>query len=93
MTDARFDELIHARPRLMICASLAEVAHVRFDLLAKALDMSAPTLSKHLSRLQEVGYVHTVPDTRDSRRQWLSLSPAGRAAYEGHFAALRELMP
>ena len=92
MNTPQFDDLIHPRQRLMICAALAEVNQMRFDLLAKALDMSAPTLSKHLARLGEAGYVASAPDPKDSRRQWISLTPAGNAAYLGHLAALRELM-
>ena len=92
MTTARFDDLIHPRPRLMVCAALADVDEIRFDLLAKALEMSAPTLSKHLSRLSEAGYVATAPDPSDSRRQWVFLTELGRTAFDGHLAALRDLM-
>jgi len=77
----------------MICAALSDVERIRFDLLAKALGMSAPTLSKHISRLVEAGYVATSADAKDSRRQWVSLTDVGRAAYAGHLEALRSLMP
>ena len=90
-TAAAFDDLIHPRQRLMICTALTHADELRFDLLATALGMSAPTLSKHLSRLSEAGYVRSRADHRDSRRQWVSLTPAGRHAYDGHLAALRAL--
>ncbi len=86
-----FDDLIHPRQRLMLCAALALAGEMRFDLLAKAAGMSAPTLSKHLTRLADADYVVSRPDRRDSRRQWVRLTSAGRCAYEGHVAALREL--
>ncbi|NMO05111.1 helix-turn-helix domain-containing protein [Gordonia sp. TBRC 11910] len=93
MTDAAaFDDLIHPRQRLMICAALTQAKEMRFDLLAQALAMSAPTLSKHISRLSEAGYLDSRPDQRDSRRQWVTLTATGRAAYDGHMRALRELM-
>ena len=94
MTDtpvAAFDDLIHPRQRLIICAALAVTAEVRFDLLAKSLDMSAPTLSKHIAKLVEAKYLSTRPDSKDSRRQWVYLTQTGHDAYEGHIAALRNL--
>ncbi|MQY17417.1 transcriptional regulator [Nocardia macrotermitis] len=77
----------------MICAALTQAKELRFDPLAKTLGMSPPTLSKHVGQLHEAGYVATRPDHRDSRRQWINLTPVGREAYEGHIAALRLLMP
>ncbi|MBS4101510.1 transcriptional regulator [Tsukamurella paurometabola] len=86
-----FDDLIHPRQRLMICAALAQTQELRFDLLAKALEMSAPTLSKHLAKLEEAQYVAFRRDAADSRRQWVALTPAGTSAFARHVAALREL--
>lgn len=64
---------------------------MRFDLLARTLDVSAPTLSKHLAKLEEAQYVATRRDSADSRRQWVQLTPTGRSAFSRHVAALREL--
>ncbi|CAM3774329.1 MarR family winged helix-turn-helix transcriptional regulator [Tsukamurella ocularis] len=86
-----FDDLIHPRQRLMICAALGQAQELRFDLLAKALDMSAPTLSKHLARLEEAHYVAFRRDAADSRRQWVALTPTGTSAFARHVAALRDL--
>jgi DNA-binding HxlR family transcriptional regulator len=86
-----FNDLIHPRQRLMICAALDQAAEMRFDLLARTLDMSAPTLSKHLAKLEEAQYVATRRDSADSRRQWVQLTPTGRSAFSRHVAALREL--
>ncbi|MCA0158763.1 transcriptional regulator [Tsukamurella sp. M9C] len=86
-----FNDLIHPRQRLMICAALDQTAEIRFDLLAKTLDMSAPTLSKHLAKLEEAHYVAFRRDSADSRRQWVELTPTGRSAFARHVAALREL--
>ncbi|CAM3314805.1 transcriptional regulator [Tsukamurella hominis] len=86
-----FDDLIHPRQRLMICAALAQAQELRFDLLAKALEMSAPTLSKHLAKLEEAHYVAFRRDSADSRRQWVELTPTGKSAFARHVAALREL--
>ncbi|RDH13147.1 transcriptional regulator [Tsukamurella pulmonis] len=86
-----FDDLIHPRQRLMICAALAQAQELRFDLLAKALDMSASVLSKHLARLEEAHYVASRRDAADSRRQWVELTSTGRSAFTRHVAALRDL--
>lgn len=86
-----FNDLIHPRQRLMICAALGQAQELRFDLLAKALEMSAPTLSKHLSKLEEAGYVALQRDSTDSRRQWVELTITGRSAFARHVAALRQL--
>lgn len=86
-----FDDLIHPRQRLMICAALGQAQELRFDLLAKALNMSASVLSKHLARLEEAHYVALRRDSADSRRQWVELTPTGRSAFARHVAALRAL--
>ena len=88
---AGFNDLIHPRQRLMICAASDQAKEIRFDLLAKALDMSAPTLSKHLAKLEEGQYVATRRDSADSRRQWVELTPTEKSAFARHVAALREL--
>lgn len=88
---AAFDDLIHPRQRLMICAALDQAKDMRFDVLAKTLEMSAPTLSKHLAKLEEAHYVATRRDSADSRRQWVELTATGRSAFARHVAALRAL--
>ncbi|QRY86518.1 helix-turn-helix transcriptional regulator [Tsukamurella tyrosinosolvens] len=69
----------------------SEGGSAAFNLLAKALDMSAPTLSKHLAKLEEGQYVATRRDSADSRRQWVELTPTEKSAFARHVAALREL--
>ena len=90
-THGSFDDLIHPRPRLMVCSALAAVSEMRFDVLAKTVQMNAPALSKHLAKLTEAGYISSRPDPKDSRRTWISLTAAGHAAYTGHVKALQEL--
>ena len=75
----------------MICAALDQAKDMRFDVLAKTLEMSAPTLSKHLAKLEEAHYVATRRDSADSRRQWVQLTVTGRSAFARHVAALRAL--
>ncbi|TFD31142.1 transcriptional regulator [Cryobacterium cryoconiti] len=55
-----------------------------------------PCLTKTIRNLLKLGYVHTSkqtsPERTDSRRTTtVSLTARGRAAFDGHIAALREL--
>lgn len=93
---ARFDETIHAPVRLRICGLLRQVDHLDFAVLRDTLDVSDATLSKHVKTLAAAGYVTVSkvvgPGRSDARRvTWLALSPAGRAAFDGHVRALREI--
>ena len=92
-TAARFDDIVHAPNRLQICAILSAVASADFPTVREALGVADPVVSKHVRALQEAGYVQVHKATRASRvRTSLSLTEAGRAAYEGHVAALRAIV-
>ncbi|MCL3863106.1 helix-turn-helix domain-containing protein [Actinotalea sp. K2] len=95
--EPRFDEIIHAPVRLRICGLLRRVDQLEFGLVRQTLDVSAPTLSKHLRTLTEAGYVRLTksPDaTRADARllTWIHLTPCGTAALDAHLAALREIV-
>lgn len=93
MTPPRFDELIHPSTRLSIVALLAGADWAEFAFLRDKLGMSDSALSKQLSTLEEAGYVDIDRPVRDSRRRVRAqLTPAGRAAFHGHVAALREIV-
>ncbi|WP_326819238.1 transcriptional regulator [Streptosporangium sp. NBC_01756] len=88
-----FDATIHAPNRLRVCALLDAVTEVEFSAVQERLDVSASVLSKHVSVLIEAGYVKQRKATRDTRqRVWLQFTPAGRAAYQAHVAALRAIV-
>jgi DNA-binding MarR family transcriptional regulator len=89
----RFDELIHPSTRLSIVALLSAADWAEFAFLREQLDMSDSALSKQLATLEEAGYVAT--DRRldgGRRRVRAKLTPAGRAAFDGHVAALRRIV-
>ncbi len=93
MTPARFDELIHPSTRLSLVALLAAADWADFAFLRDELDLSDSALSKQLSTLEEAGYVHIERPVRESRRRVRArLTPAGRNAFDGHVAALREIV-
>lgn len=89
---AQFDELIHAPLRLRICASLAPVEWAEFAHLKQNLAVADSVLSKHLKQLGDAGYVHIERFTKLGRSHVrVSLTKAGRRAYVGHVAAIREI--
>jgi DNA-binding MarR family transcriptional regulator len=93
MTAAQFDELIHPSTRLSIVALLAAADWVEFAFVRDKLGMSDSALSKQLSTLEEAGYVHIERPVSDRRRRvHARLTPAGRAAFNGHVAALRAIV-
>lgn len=90
---AGFNAVIHAPNRLRICALLDAVEEAEFSVVQDRLGVSASVLSKHVSVLVEAGYVTQRRAVRDTRqRVWLSLTPAGRAAYANHVAALHAIV-
>lgn len=93
MAAARFDELIHPSTRLSIVALLAAADWVEFAFVRDHLGLSDSALSKQLSTLEEASYVVTERPVSDRRRRVRArLTPAGRAAFEGHIAALEEIV-
>lgn len=88
----RLDEVIHAPVRFSIVAALAKVDQAEFKAVRDAIEVSDSVLSKQASALEAAGYVRIKKGYVGKRpRTWLSLTPAGRAAFEAHLAALREI--
>lgn len=89
----RFDEVVHAPHRLRICAFLDATTSAQFSAVRELLDVADSVLSKHVTVLQDAGYVTVSKPTGAGRvRTWLELTPAGRRAYAGHVAALEQLV-
>ena len=87
------DPVIHPALRLQACAMLAAADDVGFATVRERLDVSESVLSKHIKVLQAAGYIAVRKATSDARqRTWLALTPAGRAAFAAHAAALRALV-
>jgi DNA-binding MarR family transcriptional regulator len=90
---AHFDEIVHAPNRLQICAILSVVESADFAAVREGLGVADSVLSKHVRVLHEAGYVDVHKATSASRvKTSLSLTGAGRAAYDGHVAALRAIV-
>lgn len=92
MSQAAFDELIHAPLRLQICAMLSPVRLLAFSDIRDNLGISDSVLSKHLSALTAAGYVEVSRVRADSRsRRQVTLTKPGRLALHGHLAALQAI--
>jgi DNA-binding MarR family transcriptional regulator len=92
VSEAAFDELIHAPLRLQICAMLSPVRSLPFAYIRESLAISDSVLSKHLSALTEAGYVEVSRVRSDSRsRRQVKLTKPGRTALRGHLAALQAI--
>jgi DNA-binding MarR family transcriptional regulator len=93
MTEPRFDELIHPSTRLSIVALLASADWIDFAYVRDQLGLSDSALSKQFSTLAEAGYLTIDRRVSDRRRRVrVRLTPEGRAAFDGHVAALRAVV-
>jgi DNA-binding MarR family transcriptional regulator len=93
MTAPRFDEVIHPSTRLSIVAILASTDWAEFSFVRDRLAMSDSALSKQFATLEDAGYIaieRTLSNHR--RRVRVSLTDAGRRAFEGHVAALEAVI-
>ena len=87
------DEIIHQPVRLSIMALLAQSKKVDFAFLVKYLELSESNLSRHLSALEDAGYIVITKVFEGKRpRTWVSLSDTGRAAFERHVETLRRIV-
>ncbi|MEV0402779.1 transcriptional regulator [Actinoallomurus sp. NPDC050550] len=91
--EPRFDEFIHVPARLSIVALLAPADWVEFRFIRETIGTSDSALSKHVAALEAAGYV-TVRKERSGkgRRTLVRLTDQGRSAFEGHAAALEQIV-
>lgn len=93
MSEPRFDELIHPSTRLSLVATLAAADWAEFGYLRDRLALSDSALSKQLATLEEAGYVLTERRLDGGRRKVRArLTERGREAFDGHVAALRQIV-
>jgi DNA-binding MarR family transcriptional regulator len=86
-------DAIHAPVRLSIVAVLARAEKADFRFLRDTIEVSDSLLSKHLTTLESVGYVQIVKAGTGRRPQtWVSLTPAGRAAFTAYTESLRKII-
>lgn len=97
------DPTIHPLNRFKICATLnafgatqgGEVnREMKFAVLRDRTELSDATLSKQLGALETAGYVTRFREYGSSRAKdsvWVALTESGKAAFDGHLTALKEL--
>jgi DNA-binding MarR family transcriptional regulator len=93
MAEPRFDELIHPSTRLSVVALLAAADWVDFAFVRDRLGLSDSALSKQFATLEDAGYIvieRLVVNRR--RRVRVRLTELGRRAFDGHVAALRQIV-
>ena len=90
---AELDRVVHEPGRLMIVALLYAVDKADFLYLQHETEMNKGTLSSHLSRLEEAGYVEIVKAYRGKIPQTLlHLTAAGRRAFEQYRRKLKDAL-
>jgi DNA-binding MarR family transcriptional regulator len=86
------DEVIHGRVRLGVMAYLAASEAAEFNQLKAALSATDGTLSVHLRKLEEAGYVAIAKTFRDRRPlTTVRLTSDGRKAFRTYLDALGKL--
>ena len=90
------DEVIHQSLRLKIMATLNALPRgdkIEFPRLKALLKATDGNLGAHITTLETAGYVAVEKDFADRKpRTRVSVTPAGRRAFEGHVAYLRDLI-
>jgi DNA-binding MarR family transcriptional regulator len=86
------DETVHQRHRLGILTIAAE-ARAEFSYLRDALGLTPGNLSRHLTVLEEAGFIKVDKGYHGRRpRTWVRITRPGRAALAAEIAALTELL-
>ena len=92
-TIADLDRVIHEPGRLMIVALLFAVDRADFLYLQHETAMNKGTLSSHLSRLEEAGYIAVTKTYRGKvPLTLLCLTDAGRKAFEQYRRNLKKAL-
>jgi DNA-binding MarR family transcriptional regulator len=90
---SRLDPAIHQPARLGILTAVCETKRVDFVSLRDLLDLTDGNLSRHLTTLENAGYIE-IEKTFEGRkpRTWISATRAGRKALAQEIATLREIV-
>ena len=90
---ADIDPVIHERARLMIVALLFAVDCADFMYLLHETGINKGTLSSHITRLEEAGYLRVEKTFRGRIPQTLlRLTPQGRGAFQQYRRSLKQAL-
>jgi DNA-binding MarR family transcriptional regulator len=85
----RLEPVLHSPVRLSIVACLAAADKAEFGFVRDTVELSDSALSKQVSILEHAGHVKAKKGyVGKFPRTWLSLTAAGRRAFDAHLAAL-----
>ena len=89
---AGLDKLLEHRSRLGACVLLSGADAISFSSLRELLGETDGNLGAHLQILEDAGYIRVEKSFIDKKpRTHLSTTAKGRAQFEEHIAALREI--
>lgn len=80
------------RARYVVLRAVAESEPVRTTALAEQVGVDPSTMSRHVTVLDQAGYVTRTADPDDGRAQAVALTPAGREVMEKARAARHDLI-
>jgi DNA-binding MarR family transcriptional regulator len=90
------DTIIHQPARLQIMSALCQLKErerVDFTYLKDNLGLTDGNLGAHLSTLETKGYISVEKEFVAKRpKTFVAPTPAGRAAFAGHVAALKSIL-
>ncbi|HWB30588.1 MAG TPA: transcriptional regulator [Vicinamibacterales bacterium] len=87
------DRLVHEPARFKILSHLFVVDAADFLFLMQQTGLTQGNLSSHMTKLEAAGYLRVDKSFVDKRpRTLLRLTPAGRKAFDGYLAHMRELL-
>lgn len=90
------DEIIHQSMRLKITATLNALPNgeqLEFNTLKAVLNATDGNMATHLAALEKAGYIAVQKDFVGKKpRTRVSLTRAGRKAFERHVAYLKDLL-
>lgn len=90
---SELDRVIHEPGRLMIAALLYSVERADFLYLQHETEMNKGTLSSHITRLEEAGYVEVEKTYRGKVPQTLlRLTKAGRKTFDRYRSNLKKAL-
>ena len=90
---AGLDPLIHAPARLMVLTYLYVVEAIDFVYLKRVTELSWGNLSRHLSKLEEGGYVEIEKTFQDKKpHTMIRLTDQGRAAFRAYKDDLQQVL-
>ncbi|HEY3673541.1 MAG TPA: MarR family transcriptional regulator [Acidimicrobiia bacterium] len=80
------------RSRYLVLRGVAESEPVRTTALAEHMGVDPSTMSRHITVLDQAGYLTRTADPDDGRAQAVALTPAGREVMEKTRAARHDLI-